>query len=870
MLTDFLYRLRALVRHRTVEHELDNELRNHVEYETQKYLDAGLPAPEAARRARLAIGGLDGIKEQCRDARGTRPFEDLVADLRYGLRQLARAPGFAVAAIAMLGLGVGSATAIFGIVESVLLRPLPYPDSQRIVTLSEVDKAGRPIGVSLPGYRDWAAGAKSFAAITALRGNSTTIVTARQSQRGYAVQFHGDVLRVFGIPVAHGRPFSAEEVQAGIPVAVVPHGFAKAVWGEAARGVGEAIAVAGVGLTIVGVLEPASDERTDVFAPAAAFGQDTSTRGDYNWGVRARLRPGIGLPAARAEMQAIGRRLIAEHGTGEAGAGIAVASLLDETVRGVRPTLLALLAAGGLLILIACANVANLLLARGVERRREIAVRQALGASRGRIVRQLLVENLPLALLSAAAGLALACWSFSGLLATVPFSIPRRAEIAIAWPALVFGLLVSLAAGILFALAPALQTPAGQLTTRLSAGGRTGSSKDGALRHALVVGQFALALAVLSCAGLLTKSFVKLTEIDTGFDHSRALIAETDLPETEYPSDADLSDFWRRAMARVMAVPGVEAVGVAESAPFEGRYPNGTFEFLDEPGRQGYAWSGIATAGFFQALDIPLRHGRLFDDRDSPTAPNVAVINQLAAEKFWPGQDPVGRRVRWLGRGMDGHSGEPLVIIGVIGNLRHNSLKVEPVPEIYAHFFQRPARARDADMVIRSQNPAGLRATLRGEFKALDAVLPVRFQTLESSYTQLLAQPRFQTMLIGFFAVCALLLSAAGLYSSMAYAVSRQTREIGIRLALGGAAGEIRRQVVGAAMRIAAIGAIIGTLLGAAGARLIASQLFGVSASDPGVFVAAGLVLAGTAALAAYIPARRASRTNPIDALRCE
>jgi putative ABC transport system permease protein len=789
-------------------------------------------------------------------------------DIRYGLRLLARSPGFALAAITMLGLGVGSATAIFGIVNSVLLRPLPYPDSQRIVTLSEIDQDGRRLRVSLPNFQDWAVQVEGFQAIAALRGDSTTVVTRRQSRRIYSVRFHGDVMRVFGTAVAHGRPFTTEEIKAGAPVAVVPHGFAESVWGDAERVVGEAVEVAGVGFTIVGVLEPASDERTDVFVPAAAFGPDESTRSDHNWEVVARLSAGTELATAQSQLQTIARRLRVQHGTEMT--GVAVSSLLDNTVRAVRPTLLALLAAGGLLMLIACANVANLLLARGFNRRREIALRQVLGAGRRRVVRQLVVENLPLAVLSAVAGIALAQWSFSGLLAMVPFSIPRRGEISMDLSTLLFGLMVSFVAALFFALAPALQMPPLALTAQLNDAGRTASARGGTLRTVLVAGQFALALAVLSCAGLLTKSLVRLAQVDVGFDYARALLAETELPGTQYASDAALNTFWQSAVERMTALPGVEAVGVAESAPLEGRYPNGTFEFLDVPNRKGVAWSGIATAGFFPALKIPLLQGRLFDGRDVPGAPHAAVINQRAAERFWPGENPIGRRVRWVGSGMDEYGTEPLTIVGVVGDVRHQSLSVEPVPEIYAHFFQRPSRARDADLVIRSANPAALTAAVRGEFEALDRALPVRIQTLEASYLQSLAQPRFQATLIGFFAACALLLSAAGLYSSMAYSVSRQTREIGIRLALGGAPGAVRRKVVMAAMRIAALGAVFGALLGTAGGQLLANQLFGVSASDPGVFLAAGLVLAVTALLAAYIPARRASRTNPIEALRYE
>jgi predicted permease len=794
-------------------------------------------------------------------------LEDFFLDLRYGLRLLRRSPGFALAAIGMLGVGVGSVTAIFGIVNGVLLRPLPYPDSHRIVTLAEMDDQGRRLRAALPNFQDWASTATSFEAIAASSGDSTTIGAGRQSRRGYAVRFHGDVLRVFGTRVAHGRALTTEEIRRGAPVAVVPHGFAKGVWGGAEQGVGQALELAGVGFTIVGVLEPAADERTDVFVPAAAFGPDPSTRADHAWNVVARLRDGTGIRAARSEMQTIALRLRAERGAETS--AVAVSSLLDDAIRGVRPALLALMAAGGLLVAIACANVANLLLARGVARRREIAVRQALGAGRARIVRQLIAENLPLALLSAAAGIALAQWSFSSLLAMVPFSIPRRAQISLDSSALSFAVLVSLAAGFLFALAPVLQTRARALTAMLRHAGRTASGRDGALRNMLVAGQFALALAVLSCAGLLTKSFVRLSQVDVGFEHSRVVVAETELPTPQYSSDADLNAFWRQTLERVSGVPGVVAAGVSASAPFEGRYPDGPLEFLDEPGRQGHAFSGIATGGFFKALQVPLILGRHFDDRDSPAAPHAAVINQVAADRFWPGQNPIGRRIRWLGR-TDAYGDAPLTVVGVVGNLRHESLRVEPAPEIYAYFFQRPSSARDADMVVAATDPTGLAAAVRREFAALDRSLPVRVNSLEGNYRQSLAQPRFQALLIGFFALCALLLSAVGLYSSMAYSVSRQTREIGVRLALGGAPREVRREVLTAAMRIVAVGAAVGALLGAGGARLISSQLFGIRAMDPGVFLAAGLVLAVTALLAAYIPARRASRTSPIEALRCE
>jgi putative ABC transport system permease protein len=790
-------------------------------------------------------------------------------DVRSGLRLLTRAPGFAVAAILMLGLGVGSSTAIFAIVDRVLLQPLPFRDSSRIVTLSELTASGRQIPVALPNYRIWVDRAKSFEALAAIQGGSTTIVTSGGPQRGHVTSVHGDALRVFGYGVAHGRALTADELRVGAPVAVVPHSFATEVWRDAGRGVGEVIRLGNVAFTIVGVLEPDPSQRTDAFVPATAFGPDISTRSDYNWNVLGRLRDDVSLGAARAEMDAIARRVRAEHADNAPGVAIAIASLLDATVRTVRPALLALLAAGGLLLLIACANVANLLLARGVARRREIAVRLMLGASRARVIRQLVVENLPIAALSAATGILLARWSFSSLVAAVPFSLPRRAEIAMGWPALSFGLGVAFIGGLLFALLPALQAPGRRLTGSLGQGARTTSRREGVLRHALVAGQFALALAVLSCAGLLTRSLIGLAQTDTGFDYARALVAEADLPSPPYATDRQLVAFWREAIDRVKALPGVEAAGVARSAPLDGAYPNGALELVDD-GREAYAWYGMATSGYFEALDIPLLQGRWFDERDAPTAPHVAVINRLAADKIWPGQNPIGRRIRWPGRGMDAYGGAPLTIVGVIGDVRHNSLATEPVPEVYANFAQRPARARNADLVVRTAHPAMMTAAVKGAIETIDPNLPVRFHTLASSYSASLAQPRFLAILIGFFAACALLLSAVGLYSSMAYAVGQRTREIGIRLALGGAPGAVRRQVVGTALRIAGIGAVFGALLGIAGGRLIANQLVGVSARDPIAFLGAGVVLGVTALLAAHVPARRASRTSPIEALRGE
>jgi len=769
----------------------------------------------------------------------------------------------------MLALGIGSATAIFSIVHSVLVRPLPWKDSERIMALWELGENGRRMQVATLNYRDWRSQARNVEFMTALGGFPSTLAGGGRTGRGYAAIFHGDLLDLYGLGIAAGRAFTEEEKLTGSPpVAVVSNGLAKQLWDVADNAVGKTLDAAGVSLTVVGVIEQARDERTDVYFPAAVFGPDGSTRTAHNWRVLARLRPGATIQDARAEMQTIGQRLYRQYAGEIDAAGIEVSSLLENTVEGVRPVLLALMAAGGLLILIACANVANLLLAQGVARRREIAIRQALGASRRRVVRQLLLESVVLGLLAGAAGTILAQWSFASLLNLIPGNLPRRSEISMDSTALGFSLLVSLAAGLLFGLAPALRAER-SLSLSLKEQGRNSTGGDAALRKAFVVGEFALALAMLICAGLLAKSFVRLLQVDPGFQYEHVLLAETELPGVEYPEDAALRAFWSPLLERLAGLADVEHVGLGSKAPLEGFQANGSFEFLDEPGKQGYAWYGIATAGYFQALEIPLIRGRLFDESDSPNGVHVAVVNETAARKFWPGDDPIGKRVAW--HGMDEYGRAPLTVVGVVGDALDESLKQEANPAIYMNFFQRPARARDADLVVKARTDvARLPGMLREEFKTADASLPVRMQTMGSVVDNSLLQPRFQMLLFAFFAVCAVLLSAVGLFSAIAYAVSRQTREIGIRLALGATPRSVRRYVLRSGMGMTLLGIVIGVFLALGGGRLVSAFLFGVKENDVTVFAGAALLLGVAALLACYLPARRASRVDPMQALRYE
>ena len=793
-----------------------------------------------------------------------------VQDFRHGIRLAGRSPWFSTAVVAILGLGVGSATAIFSIVNSVLLRPLPLPESERIVRIYEQGEAGSPIAVSLPNFRDWAEQAAGFEAMAATAGRATTLVSGERSQRSYALGFYGDILGVLRAEVRYGRKFAMDEIEAGAPVAITSHALATSLWGEPADGVGKSLDWGGGAVTVVGVLEPAVDERIDVYIPAAAAGEDRSSRSAHNWTVLARLKPDASLEDARLEMEQISARIFAQFGDQGRDAttkGVVMRSLLDDTVENFRPALAVIVAAVGVLLLVGCLNIAGLLFARGSARQREMAVRLSLGAGRGRVLRQMIVESLPLSLLGGLAGIVVAQLSFSSLLAMTPHAIPRRWEITLDGAALGFGLLLAVGAGILFTLLPAVKTAALGSAETLKSGARTADGGGGWLRRSLVAGQIALSLALLTCSGLLVRSLMRVASIDPGFDHERALLAELELPASLYETDAELIAYWRTALARLEGLPGVEAVGLTRGAPLESFIPNGTI-YLDEERTEAYAWYGVVSAGYFAALDIPLLQGRLFENSDTVDAPHVAVINRAAAEALWPGRDPIGRTVRW--GGMDVYGDAPLRIVGVVGDAREQSLTNAPTPTVYSNFYQRPARARDADAVLRSAAPGDLVSAVRKELEALDASVAVRFHRLADSYTGALAKPRFGASLIGFFAVCATLLSALGLFSAMAYAVSLRTREWGVRLAVGATARDVRSQVMREALATAGAGGALGLALAVIAARALETQLFGISAMDPASFGVAAAVILVAVLAAAWLPARNASSVHPMEALRQE
>jgi len=791
----------------------------------------------------------------------------VVRDILGGVRLLFRSPGFSLATILILGIGVGSATSIFSIVNSVLLRPLPFPDSERIVRLYELNQRGATIEVSYPNYRDLAEQLSSFESIAAASGGTATVGAAGESRRVWAVGYHGAALDVYGYEAAYGRLIEHSEVAAGTPVAVASRYFAESMWGDSASALNQVVTASGVAFTIVGILKPMVDERVDLWLPATALGLDRSGRDSHNWSVVAKLTPAVSLGQAQAEATGIYQRLLDDYGQDAMASGVAIRTLLESTVESSRAALNVFSAAVALLLLIVCANIANLLLARGSARRREVALRTALGASRVRIVRQLILENAPMALLGGLLGTGFAVWSFSSLLALIPRGIPRRAEIAIDPTALAFGVMLALLCGLIFAIAPAIRTTT-EGTASLRSGASAVAGGDRNTGQVLVAGQLALALCLLVCSGLLLKSLIRVMEVDPGFDYESTLLAETSLPKNRYVGDAQMTAFWRTAIERIDGLPQVEAVGLALSAPLEGSVPNGRFTYLDGGGLEGSAYYGVATAGYFHALAVPLLRGRLFDGTDTAESPHVAVINRNAADTLWAGEDPLGKRLAW--EGMDVHADAPLTIVGVVGNVRNRSLTLEPRPQIYVNYFQRPARARDADLVVRATDPGAVTDAVRIELEGLDPSLAVRFQTVQASYDASLARPRIRVGLIGFFAACAVALSCLGLFSSMAYRVSRRTRELGIRLALGATGGAVQEQVLVEGIRMTAAGALLGALMALGMGRVLASLLYGVSSADPATFLGAAVLLFLIAALAAFIPARRAARTSPAVALRHE
>ncbi len=792
---------------------------------------------------------------------------------------------FAVVAVAALALGIGANTAIFSVVNSVLLRPLPLKDADRLVVINETYTEGFG-SVSAPNYADWRDRNKVFESIAAL------------SSIGMNLTGHGDPVFLQGqavspgffetmkVSTARGRLFTADEYKPGGPFAVVlSQGLFQRSFGGDIGIIGKPIALSGWLYEVVGVLPAgfAYPRGTDLFIANRFDNALANNRGNHYMECIARLKPGITLEQARTDMNGVAAQLANAYPDQNAGRGVRLDLLAERMTRRSRPALLVLLGAVGFVLLIACANVANLLLARAATRQREIAVRTALGAGGWRIIRQLLTESVVLSLLGAVLGLVLANWGLDALIALVPAgTLPRMQEISIDWNVLWFTLALSLVTGVLFGLAPAVQALRLDVNEGLKqSAGRSGSGRRSSyLRNGLAVAEIAVAVLLLIGGGLTIKAFVELQRIDLGFNSSHLLTMELNLPETTPEQMPVRLSSLLRMLAGVRGLAGVTAGGAVVYLPLSDSNSNGSFQVEGAPtppkGHEPVAEYRMVSAGYLEAMRIPLLQGRDLSERDDRHSPAVVLVNQAMAKRFWPGQDPMGKRVAF-----DDDKGRPiwLSIVGIAGNVRHFGFEQEAAPEVYFPIAQLDPQAfaitasrTPFSFAIRtSGNPAAMTAAVSS---AIHSVEPnqslTAIRTMDEMVSDSVARPRFESLLLGIFAALALLLAAAGVYSVMAYAVTQRTREIGLRMALGAHPGDVLRQVLLDGLTLAGLGVAIGLAAAFAITPVMANLLYGVSPRDPLVFALVPAILGTVAVIACWIPARRAAQVDPMIALRYE
>jgi putative ABC transport system permease protein len=874
--------VRGLLRRAETERELDEELRFHMEMEAARLVrQEGIGEPEARRRARAAFGPVERSREGVRDARWTRLVEELARDVRLSLRRLRGDPGFTAVAVVTLALGIGGTAAVFGVVSGVLLSPLPYEGADRIVTLAERREEGGTSPISEPNFEDWRARSGSFE-VMALHGNPAsggpaTVLGAETAVRARPTPVFDDFLSVFRVTPALGRDFVAEERQQGGPGAVlVSHSFWRTHLGSDPDVLGRPLSFWGATREVVGVMPegfhfPAD---TDLWLPAEQLSRESATnRRAHNWMAVGRLRPGVSVAAANAEMSGIGAALREELGEGVDARGAAVTGLRDAMVGDLRNALLLLLVASGLVLLIACSNLAGTLLGRGVARGREVAVRTALGATRGRIARQLVTESLTLAVLGGIAGLALAHVLVRALLPFGPASLDPSA-IGLDSRVLTFALAVTAATTLLVGLVPALRTSAVEAGEAIRSGTRGNTGSRSRLWRSLIGVEVALAIVLLTGSGLLLRSFAGVVRIDPGFVADPVLTVEVALPLTKYDTYDRMAGYYAALLDDLATVPGVEAAGLIQHLPFGGVDWAGSFELegrgsSDETGLYGHY--RIASAGYFEAMGIPVLEGRAFTRADQQGTLPAAVINETLARRGWPGEPPVGKRVRGLANEPGAYADEWLTIVGVVGDVRHAGLLDDPSPEIYVNVLQRPARANAAVVTLRAAvPPADLAGPVRTRIRALDADVPAELVPMSDRIRATMATRLFTVLVLGLFAGVALVLAAVGIYGVVTYTVARRTREIGIRLALGATPRRVRAMIQRDVLPVVIAGLAAGLVTAVLATRLIAGLLHDVGAADPAVLAAVTALLAAVAWLASWVPARRTTRVDPMATMRGE
>ena len=884
--------LRNLFLSRRVEVDLDQEVHAHLEMLIEEKMRAGMPPQEAQRAARIELGGIEQVKEQVREEGLGNWLHSVVSDCRYGLRQLRKNPGATAVMIFTLALAIGAATAIFSVVYGVLLRPLPYTDANRIMAVFEVSSEGHWVHLADPNFDDFRDQNRSFQAIAKYSAYEVSVSGASQPSRTTIAPVSPDFLKVFGIQPILGRDFIAGDAKKGAGHTVlVSYGYWRQQLGSP-RDLSQAqLRIDGAVYSVIGVLPAGFQFPPDVslWLPTDLKGENQS-RTAHNYYAVGRLRDGVTVEQANQDISTIARRIhdtSSEQGDYLLKDGIVVP--LQGSITGkARPALLVLLGAVGFLLLVACANVANLLLAQASVRERELAIRSALGAARGRLIRQFLTEALVLSLVGGGLGVLGALWGVAGLVRLAPQNLPRLDSVSISIPVLVFAFMLSTTVAVGLGAFTAARATSGDLRKSLVEGGRGQAGSQGSQRvgRAIVAAQIAITLVLVVGAGLLGRSLMKVLEVNPGFRVDKIVTMDVALPWVDWSdlkAKAVQAIFFSNLIDRLKQIPGVRKVGATSGLPLmDGGLPNGMFLLMtqnempktldgfDALGKQkerlGSADFGVATDGYFQVLGIPVIRGRMFDERDGPNSPHVAVISESLARDQWPNQDPIGHTIEF--GNMDGDL-RLLTIVGIVGDTHEYGLDAPPRPTVYVNLFQRPRPAITVTMLSDADTRL-VTSAARGILKDLDPEIPAKFRTFSQVYSASLGSRRFNVILVGFFGITALLLATAGVFGVMAYSVSRRAREIGVRVALGAGSGDVLRMILGQGLRTIFVGVAIGIAGSLALTRTVESLLFGVTATDPPTFGGVTLLLVGAALLACFIPARRATKVDPMVALRYE
>ena len=806
-------------------------------------------------------------------------METLLQDLRYGVRTLLKRPGFTLAAVVTLALGLGANAALFSVVNGVLLRPLPYREPDRIMTVWQRNAQGgaERERFSPANFLDLRERNTSFEQAAALRPYGLDYTGAGEPETFQAWLVSEGFFEAAGALALHGRTFLPDEYKAGGDEAVViGYGLWQRRFGGDRSLVGQRLVLDGKPRTVVGVMPPEFHflDKREIIAPYIIDEHELQRRGATYLDVIARLRPGVTTEQAQADVSGIAARLAEEYPQTNREVGAVVVPLGEQLVGRVRPALMILFGAVGFVLLIACANVANLMIARATSRQKEFAIRAALGAGRGRLLRQLLTESFVLALLACACGLLLASWGIDAILALSPSELPRLDQIRLDGSVLLFTLGASALTALLFGLAPALRSSRPDLQDSLKEAGRgaTAGAARGRLRSFLVVTEFALALVLLVGAGLLVRSFVRLLEVDPGFSARRALALQVHVYD-QSPEPEQQAAFFEQALERVRAVPGVEAAGATSALPFVGE---GAIEIdspfqiegrpAPPPGQEPTAYHTFVTADYFGALGVPLRAGRFFNGFDRADSAPVVIVNETMARRYWPGEDPVGKKitVRRLGKPVARE------VVGVVGDVRHTGLDSEPRAELFLHSLQNPFGSMT--FLVRTKGePSALLQSVKQEVWAVNKNLPFySTATMEDLISKTLRERRFSLMLLGVFAAIALVLAGVGIYGLISYSTAQRTHEIGVRVALGAQGRDIVRMVVGEGLLLSGVGVAVGLLGALALTRFLERMLYGVTPTDPLTFAGISALLVAVALAACYLPARRAARVDPMVALRYE